>query len=132
MSDLIYGRVDLIVWPKLPRCVSPLECNLMVREEISLEHFSKALLISAMHGVGLGCGFLKTCTIFAALRSCAIKTFSLPLMIKYPPWSYGHSFQPYSSSSSMSFKLQYLDLSIIGSFPIKKGSAVTGRSLGGS
>mmetsp|Transcript_47178 Transcript_47178/g.145504 ORF Transcript_47178/g.145504 Transcript_47178/m.145504 type:complete len:228 (-) Transcript_47178:125-808(-) len=59
----------------------------------------------------------KEYTWFAACRSCAIMTFSVPLMMKYPPWSWGHSFRRGSRSSSLPNKLQRIDLSMIGIRP---------------
>ena len=42
--------------------------------------------------VNLSRGFLlKQYTVLLFKRSCATITFSPPLIIKYPPWSYSHS-----------------------------------------
>jgi hypothetical protein len=44
--------------------------------------FSTALRISARKEMGEGCALAKTYTWFVAMRSCAMSTFSEPLMTK--------------------------------------------------
>jgi len=56
--------------------------------------------------------------VFVAIFSCAMSTFSEPLMTKYPPGSSGHSFSSVRSRSVRPFNRQYVDRSIIGILPM--------------
>ena len=50
--------------------------------------------------------------------SCAMSTFSDPLITKYPPSSYAHSPSSVSSLSVWSCSEQYCDRSMMGTFPM--------------
>lgn len=56
--------------------------------------------------------------VFVAIFSWAMRTFSEPLMMKYPPGSSGHSFNSVKSRSVRPFSRQYVDRSMMGIFPM--------------
>ena len=58
-------------------------CMLLTRRD----PFSTADRISATCVTGPTPAFLNTWTVLAADLSCAMMTFSEPLITKYPPWS---------------------------------------------
>ena len=73
---------------------------------------------SATHEYLEGGFFSKQYTLLLLSRSWAMMTFSLPLITKYPPWSYVHSPSSVNSWSVFSFNTQNLDRSMIGTIPM--------------
>lgn len=77
----MYG---IVAWSSRPaaRLLDELFSILTRNVEFGLEEFSSTDLISPTKEYFAGCFFAKTYTVFAAIVSCAISTFSDPLMMK--------------------------------------------------
>ena len=56
--------------------------------------------------------------VLVAIFSCAMSTFSEPLIMKYPPGSNGHSFNSVKSRSVRPLSRQYVDRNMIGILPM--------------
>jgi len=120
ISCLMYGRMAMIRCPIadfLMLC-PPLAIMLTQRVEVGREECSRQDRISALKA-NFPSFILKTYTVLVAIFSWAISTFSEPLIMKYPPGSSGHSFSSVRSRSVSPFSRQYVDLNMIGIFPIK-------------
>ena len=115
ISVRMYGMLHRIWWPSMdPRLPAPYMRRYMV--DVGRAPCGTCDRVSHTHSYLLGCCFLNTYTWLLDMRSCAIITFSLPLMTKYPPWSNTHSPILVKSRSDRPFKLQWLLRSIMGMY----------------
>mmetsp|Transcript_149035 Transcript_149035/g.415354 ORF Transcript_149035/g.415354 Transcript_149035/m.415354 type:complete len:328 (+) Transcript_149035:2443-3426(+) len=110
-----YGHVQTS-WPRQYDLPPMSLRNFTAKPEFPAAPSNNAERISHIQEYLDGCFLANAYTKLLAMRSRAIKTFSEPLMTKYPPWSSGHSPNSVSKRSFAPFSQQYSVLTMIGIF----------------
>mmetsp|Transcript_89335 Transcript_89335/g.207930 ORF Transcript_89335/g.207930 Transcript_89335/m.207930 type:complete len:207 (-) Transcript_89335:489-1109(-) len=90
--------------------------NLTANPALPAAPSKKAERISQIQVYLDGCFLEKAYTKLLAMRSSAMRTFSEPLMTKYPPWSRGHSPNSVTNRSLAPFNQQYSVRTMMGIF----------------
>ena len=102
-------------------CLTLTYTVLSLRDTYSQNVFGNTEFFSDVHLMNASYEFARLASLhlltyrrFVTLRSWATMTFSLPSIIKYPPWSYGHSPAAFNMLVGWLFNMQILECNMIG------------------